>query len=53
MKCLNHIGLLAALFISSGNIGGQEAQITNIDGRVSVTLNGVWKYVVDPYQTGY
>jgi beta-glucuronidase len=32
---------------------GQEPQIINIENRTSLTLNGVWKYVVDPYQTGY
>lgn len=32
---------------------GQEALITNIENRESMTLNGVWKYIVDPYQTGY
>jgi len=32
---------------------GQEPQIINIENRASLTLNGVWKYVVDPYQTGY
>ena len=31
----------------------QEPQITNIENRTSLNLNGVWKYIVDPYQTGY
>ncbi len=31
----------------------QEPLITNIEGRSSMTLNGVWKYIVDPYETGY
>lgn len=31
----------------------QEPQITNIGNRITLTLNGVWKYIVDPYQTGY
>jgi beta-glucuronidase len=31
----------------------QDSQISNISGRESMTLNGVWKYLVDPYQTGY
>jgi len=34
-------------------LSAQEPQITNIGNRASLTLNGVWKYVVDPYQTGY
>lgn len=37
----------------TSNISAQQPQITNIDGRSSMTLNGVWKYIVDPYETGY
>jgi beta-glucuronidase len=37
----------------TGFLFAQEPQITNIGNRTSLTLNGVWKYVVDPYQTGY
>jgi beta-glucuronidase len=31
----------------------QEPQITNIGSRTSLNLNGYWKYLVDPYQSGY
>jgi beta-glucuronidase len=31
----------------------QDPQITNIENREGITLNGVWKYLVDPYETGY
>jgi len=41
------------MFLSPLSLFGQEAQITNIEGRTSLSLNGVWKYIVDPYQTGY
>lgn len=34
-------------------LSAQEPQITNTGNRATLTLNGVWKYVVDPYQTGY
>lgn len=27
--------------------------ITNIDGRNTISLNGHWEYIVDPYETGY
>ncbi len=44
-----------SLFLLFSNIlaVGQERQIINIENRNSLNLNGVWKYVVDPYQTGY
>ncbi len=54
MKRLKFTGLLMVfLFLANGFLFAQEPQITNIDNRTSFTLNGVWKYIVDPYQTGY
>ncbi|MDW7690444.1 glycoside hydrolase family 2 TIM barrel-domain containing protein [Flammeovirgaceae bacterium SG7u.111] len=47
--------LLISFIMALSNLAviGQEAQITNIGNRESMTLNGVWKYIVDPYETGY
>ncbi len=48
------IGLFASFTMLAGSTSyGQEPLITNVDGRTSLTLNGVWKYIVDPYQSGY
>jgi beta-glucuronidase len=49
------ISMLFALCIAFSGIlsRGQEPQIINIENRESMTLNGIWKYIVDPYQTGY
>lgn len=44
---------MAVLFASAGYSYAQEPLITNTGNRTSFNLNGVWKYVVDPYQTGY
>jgi beta-glucuronidase len=41
------------MILSNVVLFGQEPQITNVGNRTSMTLNGVWKYVVDPYETGY
>lgn len=27
--------------------------ITNIEGRKTMTLNGTWHYIIDPYETGF
>ena len=27
--------------------------ITNIDGRKTISLNGTWNYIIDPYETGF
>jgi beta-glucuronidase len=45
--------IMAVLFASAGYSYAQEPLITNTGNRTSFNLNGVWKYVVDPYQTGY
>ncbi len=41
------------MITKSNFLNAQEPQITNIQNRECFTLNGVWKYIVDPYQTGY
>ncbi len=30
-----------------------DAPLTNIDNRSSLSLNGKWHYIMDPYETGY
>lgn len=45
--------LMVFLFALTNVLFAQEPQITNIENRTSFALNGVWKYIVDPYQTGY
>lgn len=54
MKKVIFTALLIMIMNSTSSLlFAQEPQITNIGNRTSLTLNGVWKYVVDPYQTGY
>lgn len=31
----------------------QIGLITNIEGRKTMTLNGTWHYIIDPYETGF
>jgi beta-glucuronidase len=31
----------------------QSELVTNIDGRKTVSLNGKWKVIIDPFETGY
>jgi len=44
---------VAIILFITGVLFAQEPQITNVFARKITTLNGVWKYVVDPYETGY
>ena len=32
---------------------GQVNLITNIQNRKTISLNGKWQYLVDPYETGF
>lgn len=48
--------VVLVLFILTMGITKTEAKtslIANVQGRTTVTLNGTWKYVVDPYELGY
>jgi beta-glucuronidase len=47
------IQILVLLLFVTRVLLAQEPQIINVSARTTTTLNGVWKYVVDPYETGY
>ncbi len=48
----NLLLVITALLISS-QIYGQEKLIINVYNRSSLSLNGHWRYIVDPYENGY
>lgn len=39
--------------ITSVPASSQEDLIVNIDGRETISLNGTWNYIIDPYETGF
>ncbi|MDA3890837.1 MAG: beta-glucuronidase [Salinivirgaceae bacterium] len=45
--------ILFSMSLTTSLLFGQESQIINIENRNITTLNGVWKYIVDPYELGY
>lgn len=47
--------ILTALFLSAYSLTAvaQLNLISNIDARKSLSLNGKWNYIVDPYETGF
>lgn len=47
MKLFNYIFLIFPFF------GFSQELITNVQNRVTASLNGEWNYIVDPYETGY
>lgn len=54
MKRKAHLIALLAIFscvwVSKAQPG---QQITNIDGRTTLSLDGLWRTIVDPYENGY
>lgn len=44
--------ILASLSLTN-EILAQSLQITTVDNRVSTSLNGEWKYLIDPYENGF
>lgn len=49
------IALFSVIFMLffNYNLSSQQINIINNSNRVSLSLNGKWNYVVDPYETGY
>lgn len=43
--------LLVLLFLANAN--AQSPLITSVPNRKTVSLNGRWQYIVDPYETGF
>jgi len=44
---------VSLLGMNSNFAFARQPQIINVEGRKCMTLNGYWKYLVHPYQTGY
>ena len=47
--------LFALAVISASHLVtfGQQSLITNIEGRQTISLNGSWQIIIDPYENGY
>ncbi|MBC8374679.1 MAG: beta-glucuronidase [FCB group bacterium] len=44
--------LILSLFLFLVSMGS-ESLIQNLPGRTTTSLNGIWNYIVDPYENGY
>jgi beta-glucuronidase len=45
--------ILGCLLLGVLKAVAQDSLITNIQSRKSLSLNGTWQYIVDPYETGF
>lgn len=50
---MKRISLLLLMAIWSINSFAQISLITNTGARKSMSLNGKWQYIIDPYETGF
>jgi beta-glucuronidase len=50
---MNKIMILLLLLACSTMTFAQENLISNTGARTSLSLNGKWQYIVDPYETGF
>jgi len=48
-----HSFLLIVIAIGAQSLFAQEKLMTNAYNRMTTSLNGYWKYIVDPYENGY
>ncbi len=44
---------LGALLLAAGTAQAHAITIGNVEGRKSVSLNGKWQAIIDPYENGY
>jgi beta-glucuronidase len=49
---LRYASLLASILLSIAS-NAQQGLIANVAARKTVSLNGDWQYIVDPYETGF
>jgi beta-glucuronidase len=49
------LALLSAVFVCVVNTGyaQQTPLLTNLAGRTTISLDGPWQIIIDPYETGY
>jgi beta-glucuronidase len=45
--------LFILVFLLSMRSFSQQALIANVSSRKTISLNGKWQYIVDPYETGF
>ena len=52
MKPMKKFLILFSIFIQTAAIA-QTPLLTNVQGRTTISLNGKWQYIIDPYETGF
>jgi beta-glucuronidase len=47
--------IMAVVLLAATSVQGQQPRtfITNVGGRDTISLNGQWQIIIDPYETGY
>lgn len=45
--------LLSIFLFHTAFTFAQDDLVTNVPGRKTISLNGAWQYIIDPYETGF
>src|SRR6185369_9316028 len=45
--------LCIALLVLAPCVHAQQGLITNVEGRKTISLDGQWQTIIDPYESGY
>ena len=53
MKTIKYLTFLVLMGLLQNSSAQNTALIQNIEGRNTLSLNGKWNYIIDPYETGY
>jgi beta-glucuronidase len=53
MYAIKAILYLSTFLIVNAYLNAQNRLITNIPKRNTISLNGKWEYIIDPYETGF
>lgn len=52
-RLLAILSFVTASFLAYASEGTPAPQIVNVQGRHTISLDGLWKTIVDPYENGY
>ena len=52
-RLLAILSFVTASFLAYASEGAPAPQIVNVQGRHTISLDGLWKTIVDPYENGY
>ena len=50
---IRRTGIVTVLALNVTMLFAQDNLITNVSARKTISLDGKWQYIIDPYETGF